>query len=262
MTVISEDIFVKATVPIRDLNMVNYKLAKDFAKKGYDIYDKTSEFYSDICIPVSIKNNDIVLKDRKLDIYPNNVKFCKENCIYKSINIEDERIICECNLNSYSKYNDENGFLDEVNNNLFDSLLNNLNYKILKCYHLLSSFDNLKKNPYFYTNLSISIIIILLYLKYIIFKIGYIRINVFKEIPTKKKVIQFIKEQMYKNKKSNINIIKKNIINPPKKYVEKNSISNIKDDIKNNSSSTICINLKNNNNKNKRKKKIIKRKLI
>ena len=247
MSLITEDIFFKVTVPIRDLDLANYELAKDFSEKGYDIYDKTSEFYSDICIPVSIKNNDIVLKDRKLDIYPNNVILCKQNCIYKYINIEDQRIICECNLNTSKIYN-ENGFLYEDNNSLVDYVLDNLNYKILKCYHLLSSFNNLKHNPYFYTSLSILTIIILLYLKYIIFKIQYIRINVFKGIPTKQKLLQLIKEQISKNKKNNIHIIKKDKFNPPKKFFEKNSNSHIKRDIKknvkNNSSSTICINLK------------------
>jgi len=251
MSVISENIFLKVTVPIRDLDLANYDLAKEFAEKGYDIYDKTSEFYSDICIPVSIKNNDIVLKDRQLDIYPNNVKLCKENCMYKYINIEEKRIICECNLNTNTIYNDENGFLNDDDGNLVDYVLDNLNYKILKCYHLLLSLDYLKKNPYFYTNLSISVIIILLYLKYIIFKIKYIKINIIKEIPTKQKLKQLIKEQISKNKKNNIKTIKKNIFNPPKKYFEKNKKINIKRDIKshvkNDSSSTICINLKDSN---------------
>ena len=254
---ISEDIFFEVTVPIRDLDLANYELWKYFEEKGYDIYDKTSEFYRDICIPASIKNNDIVLKDRKLDIYPNNVTLCKSNCIYKYINIEDQRIICECNLNTNKIYNDENGFLDEDNNNLVDYILDNLNYKILKCYYLLSSFSNLKKNPYFYIYLAILAIVIFLYLKYIIFKIKYIRINVYKEIPTKQKLIQLIKEQISKNKRNKINIIKKDKFNPPKKFIEKNSNSNIKNDIKNdiknnekyNSSSTICINIKDSKNK-------------
>jgi len=250
MSIITEDIFSEVTVPIRDLDLANYELAKDFSEKGYDIYDKTSEFYSDICIPVSIKNNDIVLKDRKLDIYPNNVILCKGNCIYKYINIEDQRIICECNLNTNKIYN-ENGFLVEDNDSFFDYVLDNLNYKILKCYHLLLAFNNLKKNPYFYTSLAILAIIILLYLKYIIFKIEYIRINVFKEIPTKQKLLQLIKEQISKNKKNNIHIIKKDKFNPPKNIFKKNNNSNIKRDIKinakNNSSSTICLNLKDSN---------------
>ena len=248
MSTISKDIFSKVTVPIRDLDMANYDLAKEFLEKGYNIYDKKSEIYSDICIPVSIKNKDIVIKDRKLDIYPNDVILCKGNCIYKYINIENQRIICECNLNRNKIYNDENGFIDEDDGNFIDYALDNLNYKIFKCYHLLSSFNNLIKNPYFYTTLSILAIIIILSLKYIIFKIEYIRIKIFKEMPTKKKLLQLIKEQISKNKKNNINIIKKDEFNPPKKTFENNNYGNIKNKIKNNeknnSSGTNCINIK------------------
>ena len=256
---ISEDILLEVTVPIRDFDLANYELAKYFSEKGYDIYNKISEFYKDICIPVSIKNNDIILKDRKLHIYPNNVILCKINCIYKYINIEDQRIICECNLDTNKIYNNENEFLDEENDNIVDYILDNLNYKILKCYRLLSSFNNLKNNPYFYAYLAIVAIIIFLYLKYIIFKIKYIRINIYKEIPTKQKLLQLIKEQISKNKRNQINIIKKDKFNLTKNFVEKNnnSNSNIKNDEKYNSSGTICINIKdsnykgNKNNKNK-----------
>ena len=48
MSTISKDIFSKVTVPIRDLDMANYDLAKEFLEKGYNIYDKKSEIYSDI----------------------------------------------------------------------------------------------------------------------------------------------------------------------------------------------------------------------
>ena len=252
---INEDFLLKVTVPIRNLDLANYDLAKYFSERGYDIYNKTSEFYSDICIPISIKNNDIVLKDRKLDIYPNNVKLCKGNCIYKSINIKEKRIVCECYLNTNKIYKDQNGFLDEDKSNLVDYILNNLNYKILKCYHLFSSFNNLKKNPYFYISIVILAIIIFLYLKNIVFKIKYIRINVFKEIPTKQKLMQLIKEQISKNKNCNIKIIKKDEFNKQKKIVEENKENNIKSSIINNSSSTICINLKDSNYKGNKKNK-------
>jgi len=245
-SVIIEDLLLKATVPIRDLDMANYELAKYFSEKGYDIYDKASNFYSDICIPISIKDNDIVIKDRKFGIYPNNVILCKGNCIYKYVNIKDKRIVCECYLNNSKIYNDENGFLNEDNSNLFGYALDNLNYKILKCYHLLSSFNNLKKNPYFYTNLVILVIIILLYLKNIVFKIDNIRINVFKERPTKQKLILLFKEKISKIKKSNTNIIKKDKLNSQKKIIKKNKTNKIKSNVIN-SSSTICINLKDSN---------------
>ena len=57
-------------------------------------------FNSDFCTPASSGDNDIIFKDRKKNIYPNKITLCKDGCKYKSENIEEQRIVCECNLNS------------------------------------------------------------------------------------------------------------------------------------------------------------------
>ena len=46
--------------------------------QGYDIYNLSSEFYIDKCAAANINGNDIVLKDRKENIYPSNVSFCEK----------------------------------------------------------------------------------------------------------------------------------------------------------------------------------------
>ena len=81
-------------LPITDLESIKFNLTKQFAEQGYDILDKNSEFYNDFCIPASMGDNDITLKDRKKDIYPNNITLCKSNCKYNGINIEEQRVIC------------------------------------------------------------------------------------------------------------------------------------------------------------------------
>ena len=87
-----------------DFILANFDYSIEFNKQGYDIYDKKSNFYNDICSPAYLGQNDITLTDRKKDIFPNNVTLCKDNCEYKSINIEEKRIICECNLNINNNY--------------------------------------------------------------------------------------------------------------------------------------------------------------
>ena len=52
--------------------------------------------------------NNITLGDRKIDIFPENVTLCKENCYYSGVNVEEERIICKCNLKSNNDNSDSN----------------------------------------------------------------------------------------------------------------------------------------------------------
>ena len=73
---IKEDLYTDFYIPIAHLGIANYNYTKFFAEKGYDIYDKNSFFYKDICSPAYIGKPDIVIKNRKKYIYPNNVTLC------------------------------------------------------------------------------------------------------------------------------------------------------------------------------------------
>ena len=127
---VKEDIYVYVYVPIIDLDLAKFNLAEEFAEKGYDIYDINSDFYNDFCTPTSLGDNDITLEDRIKDIYPHNVTLCKSNCIYKSINLEEQRVICSCNLNS-NKTNDKQ---EEIDDNFVTYFIDDINYKVFTCY--------------------------------------------------------------------------------------------------------------------------------
>jgi hypothetical protein len=218
-----DDFYVTVTVPIRDLDLANFDFAKEFSNNGYDIYNKSSDFYNDVCSPASTNNNDIVLKDRKKDVYPNNVTLCKNNCIYKEINLEDQRIVCDCNINSKiinETSNENNGFLEEKEDpNIINYILDNLNYKIFKCYQLFT-FDNLINNPAFYGILAIFVIVMFCTFLFIFSGISKIRINMFKVLPTEAKVRKLIIENMKKFKKEEES-------EPPKKQKKKEDNDNI-----------------------------------
>ena len=222
LSYLKEDFYVNVTVPIRDLELANFNYAKYFSESGYDIYDKKDNFYNDVCSPASINNNDIILKDRKIDIYPNNVTLCKGNCQYKEFNIEDQRIVCECNLNAdkiNENLNEDDDFLKESEGNFFDYILDNFNYKIFKCFNLFFNYKNLIKNPAFYIIISIFITVMTCSLVFIFSGLSKIRIFMFKQLPTEPKIrneiIQHLKKIKEINKKNKINISNKN--NPPKK---------------------------------------------
>jgi surface protein len=220
---IKEDLYVTVTVPIRDLDLANFEYAKIFSDSGYDIYNKTSDFYNDVCSPASNDDNDIILEDRKKDIYPNNVTLCKGNCVYKEVDLESQRIVCECNINA-EKINEkieENYFLEEEEDvSLFDYLLDNLNYKIFKCVELFNR-DNLIRNPAFYGSLTVCIAVFTSSLTFILSGIANIRKSLYKKMPTKEKVKKLISEQIQKMSSKNNNNNELNRPNPPKIHKSK-----------------------------------------
>ena len=183
---INEDFYFDIYVPIIDLIASNYNYSVHFVEQGYDIYDKNGVFYNDICSPAFYNESDIIIDDRKKEIYPNNITLCKNNCRYKSINIEEKRIICECNLNINTNNSiiDDKNFLLEDDNNFFSYLLDNINYKIFKCYKLILSFSNLKNNYAFYAIIFIAFLAIITNIYFCLFGIKNIRSLALKYYPS------------------------------------------------------------------------------
>ena len=210
---IKEDLYINVSVPINELSLPNFNYCLYFAEQGYDIYDKKGSFYNDLCAPAYLYENDLILTDRKNDIYPNNATLCKDNCQYKSVNIEEKRIICECNLNMDANYtNEEDDFLkEEDDGNFISYLLDYINYKILKCYNLLITFKNLKNNYAFYIIISIFIINIILYLIFCLYEIFSIRKITIKYFPNEQKIYEETMTEMKRLKSINIRTNSKKI---------------------------------------------------
>ena len=226
------DIEVNVLVPIRDLDLAKYETAEYFSNEGYDIYDMESDFYTDICASASINGNDITIKDRKQEIFPNNITLCKSSCEYKGVNLEDKRVICECKLvsnnnNSNSDDEDENLFKNYFiadDGNFATYLLDNINFKPFSCGHLLFSLDNLKYNYSLYIISLILVSIIALTIEFFSYKIIKIRSYLFKESPIEQKLRKSIK-----NKEKIIDLSKR------KTSLKISLYKNNKDDIKRNS---------------------------
>ena len=217
MSSIDEDVYVDVYVPIKDLELAKFDLTKEFAEQGYDIYDINSDFYNDFCTPASIGDNDISLEDRKNDIYPQNVTLCKANCKYNGINIEEQRVICSCNLNSDKNVDIENEAVDD-DGNFITYLLDNINYKIFKCYKLFFNFNNLKKSYAFYIILSIYLILSIINFIYICYSLEKLKIYLARTMfsdETKKEVINSKSKKLDSNR--NLIIFKKGNSNPNKK---------------------------------------------
>ena len=181
MSSTEEDIYVDTYVPIKDLEKAKVNLVKKFAEQGYDIYDINSDFYQDFCTPASMEGNDISLDDRINDIYPHNVTLCKSNCKYNGINLEEQRVICLCNINSNKKVDNENE-IPENDGNFITYLLDNINYKLFKCYKLFFNINYLKKSYAFYIILIIYFIISIFNCIYIIHTLEKLKIYMGKKM--------------------------------------------------------------------------------
>ena len=209
-------------MPIKDLETAKFDNAIHFSEQGYDIYDKNSEFYNDFCTSANQGGNDITLKDRKKDIYPNNITLCEDNCDYDGIDIENQRIICSCNLNANKSFTkEEDDFLKEDDGNFITYLLDKVNYKIFKCFNLIN-FDNLKNNVAFYTISGIFLIIVVLNFVFIFYTLNSIKIMMIKEIPTKSKIRQETIKELKRLKTMNETV---NINSPNKKEKKAHSLS-------------------------------------
>ena len=211
---LKEDLYTEVYTPIKDLDLAKFNYTKLFSEQGFDIYDKESEFYNDFCTPASVGENDITLEDRKKEIFPENVTLCKENCYYDGVNVEEERVICKCNLKSNNDISDSNEEenLEEDNGNYITYLLDNINYKIFKCYRLLSDFNNLKNNYAFYVIAGVFLVLLFFDLMLFIYTLPTIKSQMFNDAPTKERVREETKKELIKFKKR----IENTSCNPPK----------------------------------------------
>ena len=191
LTDIKLDLYVDVFVPIRNLIFAHYNYFEYFDNQGFDIYDKNSNFYNDICLSSFLYNNDLTLNDRKLEIYPNEVNLCKANCEYKGINKNNKKIICYCNLkvnnnNDYSK-NEDNNFVINKNEIFFDYLINSFNFKIFKCYNLIFDLNKTKTNAAFYLMITSLLALLFIIIKFYSYDFLRIKFLLIKEIKIKKR---------------------------------------------------------------------------
>ena len=81
------DLNINVSMPMTNLDLLNYEYAVYFSKQGYDIYNEKSDFYNNICTAAYIGKNDITITDRKLEIFPSNVTLNKSNCQYENVDL-------------------------------------------------------------------------------------------------------------------------------------------------------------------------------
>ena len=231
---------VNISIPMKNLELLNYDYATYFSEQGYDIYNIKSNFYNDICSPAYYYKNDITLKDRKLEIFPNNVSFNKNNCTYSSADLKNKRLLYECGVTE--DYNEEKSDIDNSvqKENFISYFLDLINYKILICTKIPFNIKNYRKNLgiiIFIIYFTLSILFMILFYIYGFSKLRLIFYNEIRNNQKKKlKILQqqklLLSSTITKEKIGNDKIHEENNSKKDKDYTkEKNTFEKYNDNI-------------------------------
>lgn len=128
---------IKVYVPIKnDFDLSLWKTIN--SNFGYDIFNKDSPFYYDLCSRYFENNTDVTINYRRK--YYNQILKCTSGCDY--IGIENDNFICECN-------EDFQDLRVEFANTVLNPIKSS-NFEVVKCYNLAFNKEILASNMGFY----------------------------------------------------------------------------------------------------------------
>ena len=171
-----------------------YIEVENIDKEHLYLYNQSSDYYNDECAIYKSKNDiDLTLFSRR-DIYNKSfLSLCEKDCEFMGYDSSLSRVVCKCNS--------ENKIFSVSNlkSNLIFFFDNNepkiTNFHLLKCYFLITTKDNIIKNPGFYSTAIAAGFFVLMFLIFCIF--GYRSLS--------KRIDQAIKMKFHPNKKEDIN---------------------------------------------------------
>ena len=253
---ICNDELIRVYYKIKENSTLDISLLQKYQEKNIDVLNHNDSFFNDICYPYSESGNDLILCDRRSDIYQN-YSLCEENCIYNYIDLENQVIVCDCKI----KENISSTIIPLVFETFEDVSLMDSNIAVAKCYFLVFSFNNKLENIGFwiFSFLLLGYILSISYYFYIgikptsdyvyneMVKYGYLNNDDKKFFEKKNNVKKIRIKKIRKSKKHRTGV--KNNSNPIKhKLKEKGNINN------NNINNNVNINLIMGNKKTKYKK--------
>ena len=125
-------------------------------------YDPESNFYNNRCNKYTTENDtDMTLYDRKNEYNNNNLSLCEFNCTYKGYNSNTSRVECDCKINSGLNR------LDSIQTDLLNKLQNQktiMNFDVIQCSEIITSSEDLKSNPGFFSLIFILAIFIIVFI--------------------------------------------------------------------------------------------------
>ena len=239
LSVCKEDIKVLKYIgdAVEDLNIQS---AMNFADKGIDVFNPQDKFFNDLCHPADTDGKDIILNDRRTDLYQN-ATFCEEGCTYTGMNYDlmvancicDSSILQKEELNETNEGEEEEEQISEaVNfNTITKSFIANLfdfNYEVIFCYNLVIDTKILVKNIGFYALFAMFVLQLIFFFIYLIKKLKSIKYFMLifnndkkpknNNINDNNKIIKHINNNINNKKRKIIN--NKNKASPPKNNIK------------------------------------------
>ena len=92
-----ENITTPIHYSIKEDNELDLEKIEQFKNKGIDIFNINDEFYNDLCQAYSESNNDMILEDRRDNIYLN-YSLCEEGCNYENVDLDYMTVTCNCKI--------------------------------------------------------------------------------------------------------------------------------------------------------------------
>ena len=177
LAVCKEDI--KVMKYIGDVKEINFPSAISLSEQGIDVFNSKDKFFNDICYPYeSIDGKDIIINDRRKDIYQN-ATFCQDGCNYLGMNYNFMVANCKCdsnflqgedkNMTENVKAESYKYSFESLANSLISNLIN-LNYEVIKCYNLAFNIRILSHNIGFFSMFTMIIFQIIFIFIYLIIK--------------------------------------------------------------------------------------------
>ena len=198
---------IEVSSPIINFDLINYEEALIFDDQGYDIYNPESSFYTDKCTAAYINGNDIIIRDRIKDIYPVNISYCPNNCQLVKTELEAKRFNCSCYLSSAgSNENDEAQLNIQTDESYIAYLLDMINYKLFGCPKIIinSSFNDYITNIGLYLGGVLILYNLISFVIFFCYFLYQIRLEMFRQIPTKLKLFERAKKLKKKETKKDI----------------------------------------------------------
>ena len=234
---------------VSDINSILF-----LADQNIDVFNKSCEFYTNLCYHFESPNNkDVALHDRLLIYYPN-ITLCDSGCTVYGVNLTSMTAICEC------KYKEMTEDDTEEETNLYQSAVNEV-FNILDQINLavMSCYEDLFEYKYFITCTGGLITLFLIVVQFIniiiyyFYSIFYVKKYIFNM--TENYILFLNKSPMYK---PNINKIKHDENNKEKNENEnappkKNQISSEENESNNKIHNSKKQNVKIKKNDNKKK---------
>ena len=206
-----------------NINNKTETLFIDQIELGHNIFNANDTFYTDNCISFSTNGKDVLLSDRKKDIYESNsVVMCQIECELINYNLNSKKSECKCAVQKENEIVTSRDKIIFIGNFLISSFSDTFqfsNFLVMKCYKLFFSIKGIKNNIGYFLFLGFFLLLIIMFIIYA--AVDRKKINQFIKIiikqksdltELKNKSKSSIKTQRTLNSKSK-NILKQTSIN-------------------------------------------------